>query len=150
MWGFCSSNAPSLSFTISIFILNLFDTWHCYYFGLNLSLVLLVKIFCIKKHVMLFFSPLKMKKLCHMSLFLCLSGISLGWYCWKGLAKIGEFRKIVKMGGIVYRVRVQFLCTLWITFYWISLFNRFSTYIASCHVHNLKVTSATKLFFAIK
>ena len=38
------------------------DTWDCYYFGLNLSLVLLIKVFFIKKHVMLLFSFLKMKK----------------------------------------------------------------------------------------
>ena len=54
-----------------------------YYFGWSLSLVLLTKVFFFKKkHVTLFFSVLKMKKwLCHISLFFCLSSISLGWYC---------------------------------------------------------------------
>ena len=54
-----------------------------YYFGWSLSLVLLTKVFFLKKkHVTLFFSVLKMKKwLCHISLFFCLSSISLGWYC---------------------------------------------------------------------
>ena len=39
-----------------------FDTGDCYCLGLNLSLVLLIKVFFIKKHVTLFFSLLKMKK----------------------------------------------------------------------------------------
>ena len=61
-----------------------------------------------KKHVMLFLSLLKMKKLfCHMSLFLCLCGSSLGQYCKKVLPKAG-FQKNYKSGrwlykGIVYR-----------------------------------------------
>ena len=38
-----------------IFILTPFDTWDFYYFGLNFSLLLLIKIFFIKKHVTLFF-----------------------------------------------------------------------------------------------
>ena len=33
-----------------------------------------------------------------MSLFLCLSGISLGRYCRKSLAKSGAFRKNIKRG----------------------------------------------------
>ena len=55
IYGFCSSNAPypSLSFRMLIFILTRFDTWKFYYFGLNFSLVLLIKIFFIKKHVTL-------------------------------------------------------------------------------------------------
>ena len=41
--------------------------------------MLLIKMLFTKQHVTLFFSLVKMKKqLCHMSLFLCLSGISLG------------------------------------------------------------------------
>ena len=52
MYGFCSSNAlysASLSFRMFIFILTPFDTSDCYYFGLNLSLVLLIKVFFYKK-----------------------------------------------------------------------------------------------------
>ena len=48
MYGFCSSNAlywESPSLRIFIFILTPFDAWNCYYFGLNLSLVLLIKVF---------------------------------------------------------------------------------------------------------
>ena len=75
-YGFCSSNAlysESLSFRMFIFILTPFHTWDCYYFVLNLRLVLPIKLFFIT----LVFSLLKMKKkLCHMSLFLCLSGKS--------------------------------------------------------------------------
>ena len=65
MYGFCSSNglySASLSFRIFIFISTLFDTWDCYFFRLNLSLVLLVKVFFIKKHATLLFSLLKMNK----------------------------------------------------------------------------------------
>ena len=55
-----------------------FDTWDCYYFWSNLSLTILIKMLLIKKQVTLFFSLLKMnKQLCQMSLFLCLSNISL-------------------------------------------------------------------------
>ena len=58
------------------------------------SLVLLTIVLLIKKHLTLFCSLLKMKKLlCHMSLFLCLSGISLGRYCWKSVAKSRGFGK---------------------------------------------------------
>ena len=39
-----------------------------------------------------------------MSLFLCLSGISLGRYCQKSSAKIGEFGKKIKREGWPYRV----------------------------------------------
>ena len=47
--------------------------------------------FFVKKQIKLFFSLLKMKKsLCHMSLFLFLSGIVLGWY---GLVKSEGFGK---------------------------------------------------------
>ena len=48
MYGFCSSSAlysASFSFKMFIFILTPFDTWDCYYFGLNLSLILLLKVF---------------------------------------------------------------------------------------------------------
>ena len=82
MYRFWSSNAlysASLSFRMFIFLLTPFDTSGCYYFGLNLSQVLLIKVFFVKKHVTLFFSLLKMEKyLYHMSLFLCLFCISLG------------------------------------------------------------------------
>ena len=65
-----------------------------YYFIPNLTLVLLTIVLLIKKHVTLFCSLLKMKKLlCHISLFLCLSGISLGRYCWKSVIKSRGFGK---------------------------------------------------------
>ena len=62
---FFSSNAlylVSFSFKMFIFLLTPFDTFDCYYFGPNLSQVLLIKELFIKKHVTLFFSLLKMKK----------------------------------------------------------------------------------------
>ena len=56
-----------------------FDNWDHYYFESNLSLELLINVFLYKKHVMFFLSLLKKKKeICHMKLFLCSSGISLG------------------------------------------------------------------------
>ena len=52
-----------------------------------------------KKHVALYFSPLKMKKyLDHVSLFFCLSGISLGRYLQNSVAK-SEERGTNKRGG---------------------------------------------------
>ena len=83
-----------------LFLFTYFDTWDCYYFGLNPSLVLLIKVSFIKQHVMLFFSLLKMKKqLCHLSLVLYLSGISLERYCRKSPAKSEGFRKRIKRGN---------------------------------------------------
>ena len=38
-------------------------------------------------------------QLCHVSLLLCLSNISLGWYFWKSLAKSGEFREKIRGNG---------------------------------------------------
>ena len=68
------------------------------YFGLNLSLVLFIKVF--KKHLTVLLSSLKLEKeLCHMVLFLCLFGISLGQYCRKSLAKSKGFRKNIKRKG---------------------------------------------------
>ena len=41
---------------------------------------------------------------CHMSLFLCLSGISLGWYCQKkSCQKQGVRKKDKKRGWLYYR-----------------------------------------------
>ena len=51
-YEFCWSNAlysASLSFRTFIFLLTPFDTLDCYCFGLNLSLVLLIKVLFIKK-----------------------------------------------------------------------------------------------------
>ena len=56
MHGYCGYNAfysASLSFMF-ILLLNPFDIRDCYHFKSNLRLVLLIKIFLIKKHVMLF------------------------------------------------------------------------------------------------
>ena len=52
IYGFCRSNAlcsASLSVRMFIFLLTYFDTWDCYYFGLNLSQVLLIKVLFTKK-----------------------------------------------------------------------------------------------------
>ena len=65
VYEICSSNAlysACLSFRMFIFILTSFDTCDCYYFGLNLSLMLFVKVFFIKKKCNVVFSLLKMKK----------------------------------------------------------------------------------------
>ena len=46
IYGFCSKNvlySASVSFTIFIFLLTSFDTWHCYYFKSNLTFVLHMK-----------------------------------------------------------------------------------------------------------
>ena len=51
-YGFCSSNAlysASLPFRMFIFLLTPFDTSDCYYFKINLSQVLLVKVLLTKK-----------------------------------------------------------------------------------------------------
>ena len=65
MHGFCSNDAiysASLSFTLFIFLLTLFDTFSCYYFKSDLSLLMHVKVLFIKKHIILFCSLLNMKK----------------------------------------------------------------------------------------
>ena len=88
IYGFCSSNAlysASLSFRMIIFILILFNLYlldFLLFWMKSQPSVAYKSIFFKKKHVTLFFSVLKMKKwLCHISLFFCLSSISLGWYC---------------------------------------------------------------------
>ena len=99
IYGFCSSNALYLESlqSISTRMFDTFDNWDHYYFESNLSLELLIKFFFVKKHVTFFLSLLKKKKeLCHMKLFLCSSGISLGWYCQKTLTKSGGFGKKIK------------------------------------------------------
>ena len=99
IYVFCSNNAlysESLQ-SISTRMFETFDSWDHYYFESNLSLELLIKVFFIKKHVTFFLSLLKKKKeLCHMKLFLCSSGISLGRYCKKILTKSRGFRKKIK------------------------------------------------------
>ena len=81
LYGFCSSDAlysESLP-SISTRMFDTFDNWDHYYFKSNLSLELLIKVFLYKKHVTFFLSLLKRKKeICHMKLFLCSSGTSLG------------------------------------------------------------------------
>ena len=67
---------------------------------------MLIKVFFIKKRITFFLSLLKKKKkLCHMKLFFCSSGISLGQYCQKILTKSRGFAKKIKRrdGHIVGR-----------------------------------------------
>ena len=81
IYGFCSSNALYLESlqSVSTRMVDFFVIWDHYYFESNLSLELLIKVFLIKKLVTFFLSLLKRKKeFCHMKLFLCSSGISLG------------------------------------------------------------------------
>ena len=106
IYGFCSSNAlssASLLFRMIIFIFTPFDVLTpfdtCCYFGLNLSLVLLIKVFFIKRHVPLFFSLLKMK--------ICFIGMILSQ---KSCQKQGVWKKDEKgvmaiLGGVVYSRR---------------------------------------------
>ena len=109
MYGFCSNNALYLisSFAVFIFPLTLFDTWDCYYFDSNLSLVFFTKVLLIKKHVTLFSSLLPF-----MSLFLCLSRISLGRYC----KKMSKVEKRYKRGqgvktSVLYKLfGIGFVC----------------------------------------
>ena len=75
--GFCSSNAfnsSRLSFRMFVFLLAPFDTKDCYFFESSLSLVLLIKVLLIKKHVNLLFEERTLPQV-----FLLL-GISLGRY----------------------------------------------------------------------
>ena len=87
-----------------IFLLNPFDIWNCYYFESNLTLAFHIKVLLIKKHVMMFISPLKMKtQLSLIGLFLCFPRISLGWYCQKREKKGGDFRKRIKRKMFIQR-----------------------------------------------
>ena len=82
-----------------------FDT-EDYYFRLNLSQVLLTKVLLIKNaYNVVFQSSKNEEKILPNELFLCLSGISLGQYCRKSLAKSGGFRKNIQkgVGGWPYR-----------------------------------------------
>ena len=87
-------------------------------FSLNLILALLIKVFFIKKHLTLFFSLLMKKHHCHMSLFLCLSSISLRRNLSKKVLPKGVPKKKEKMGGKAIqggdlnRGGVQTSCTL--------------------------------------
>ena len=70
-----------------------FDIWDCYYLD-QISTWFHLQKCCLKKHITLFCSLLNMKiKLCHRSLFLCLSSISLWQYCQKNVVKNRGFRK---------------------------------------------------------
>ena len=53
MWKFCSNSALVFMF---IFLLTPFETWDCYYFESNVSLVLLIKVLLIKSDMLPLFS----------------------------------------------------------------------------------------------
>ena len=88
MYGFCSSNALYLaSLSFSMYLL----------FQVNSQSVVACSSVDYKKAFNAVLSPLKMKKyFFHMSLFLHLSYISLGQYCWKSLAERRGFKKNIK------------------------------------------------------
>ena len=94
MYGIGSSNAlypASLSFRMFI-IISLFR--------IKPQPGVVYKSAVFKKHLTVLLSSLKLEKeLCHMVLFLCLFGISLGQYCRKSLAKSKGFRKNIKRKG---------------------------------------------------
>ena len=119
MYGFCSNNAlysASIAFMVFIFLLTPFDAW---IFNLNKISAQCCswKCFSQKKHVKLFCSSLSLKKyLSLMSLFLCLSRISLSV---SGHIKSGGFGKKMKREGQPYR---------WVV-YWRE-FNLFAHYAA--------------------
>ena len=84
MYGFCSNNtfnSVSFSSTVFTFLLTPFNTCDCYYFKVNLSLLMYVKKLLTKKHIILlilFSSLVNMKKqLFLMHLFLCWHHISI-------------------------------------------------------------------------
>ena len=64
IYGLCNNNAlysASVSFMF-IFFLTSFDTTDCYYFKSILRLVLLIEMFCTKKHVKVLYNLLNVKK----------------------------------------------------------------------------------------
>ena len=91
----------------------LFDTWDCYYFWSNLSLVSHINVLHIKNYVTLFCSLLNKKKwLCHMVLSWFI--LSLGLSCQKIFPKVRLLKEIKRggwlyRGGIVYRSGLNFL-----------------------------------------
>ena len=85
-----------------LFFLTPSDTSGSYYFELNISQMLLVKVLFIKKHAILFLSLLGWRNVIAPSLFLCLFGISMGWYWRKNLAKSGGFGKNIKRGMTIW------------------------------------------------
>ena len=61
-YGICRVNAfysASLSFRMCIFLLTPFGTCHCYFFGLNINQVLLIKVLFTKKAFNVVFSSPK-------------------------------------------------------------------------------------------
>ena len=81
-----------------VFLLAPFDTCDCYYFKLNLSLVPLIKVLCIKKASNVIFGLLNMTLKNNFEIILsyellCLTRISLGRYCRKYVVKSGRYEK---------------------------------------------------------
>ena len=109
MYGFCSSNAlysASVLFRMFSFILTPFDT--CYNLRLNLSLVLLIKVFLIKKHVPLFLSLPKKRNNFSTWIYFCVYLVFL-WsdIVKKVLPKVEVSEKRIKrgdyhIGGCIY------------------------------------------------
>ena len=92
-----------------IFLLTPFDTWDCYYFKLNLSQVLLIKVLFIKKACKVFFSLLKWKNnfatWVYFSIYPVFQLGNIGKFCLKW-----GVQKKYNMGGwpyqgVVYRSR---------------------------------------------
>ena len=100
MLEFFSNNSlysVSLSCTMFIFLSTPFNSWDCYYFGSDLSLVLLIKMLLIKNHVTLFCSL-------HMSLFLVYCIYVIGTTLPKECCQ--KWRVCLKKGS-------QAFCTMW-------------------------------------
>ena len=91
--------SASRSFAMLTFLMTLFCVWDCYYFRSNLSLVLLMKVLLTKKACDFVFQFSKDEEIsCQLSLFLCLSCISLGQYWQNDVVKSGWFVKKNKRG----------------------------------------------------
>ena len=100
MYGFCSNNtlySACLSSTISVFLLNFFDTRHCNYFKPNLSVLIYIKVLLIKKphNTVLQSSKHKESTFPHKFLLLSLSHISLAMMS-KNVFKSGVFGKKIR------------------------------------------------------
>lgn len=106
MYGFGNSNALYtliLSFTMFILLLTPINTWDCWFRSIP-SLLLLVKVLRIKRHMTLFLVSYLWRNNCQLWANFCFSCILLGWCC-QNKVRSREFWK-------KYNINEETFCTL--------------------------------------
>ena len=125
-----------------IFLLTPFDTWGCYYFGSNLSLMLLMKVLLIKKHLTLFFSLLTWRINFATFIFVFVRYV-IGEILSKNCCQMGiGGRGWQYIWGCVWK-RVQSFYIIWLHYE----LNHIVSDIRICFLSILELHSRQKLFF---